>query len=541
LLVSQIASEEFGMRPTCRFGAKLIGSVALFSLFAVSPSFRITAQQRSSAAIYGTVTDSQGAVIPGASVTLLQTDTGQSRTATTNEEGSYQFPLLPVGPYQISVEHTGFKRYQQKGLLLQVNDNTKVDLHLELGEVSTTVAVEASGVAVNTDSATIKQVVDSRRVVDLPLNGRNLADLTLLVPGVQPATTGANSASGDAGLNAYSAPGVKALSVNGSRQNQLKYTLDGGDNSDPLFNTNMAFPFPDAVQEFSIVTSNAGLEIGRSSAGAVNIVTKSGTNSIHGDAFWFIRNTDLNANNFFSTSPDGLKRNQTGATLGGPIIKDKLFLFGGYQRTWVRQVTGSNSTTTMQAPFRTGDFSSLLPKTVITDPTTGQPFPGNIIPQSRFSPAAQALLKYSPLPGADGLTHYSLFSAQDASDYVIRGDYRLSARHNILARFFQEDYTLASPAAPNNIHSVQRGLDAPTTNATVGYTFVLSPTLISDTHITMAREVGNRTIPWTKSIADFGVNVRPASDEINVHINGTSNLTSAPIFAPRSSRARTSS
>jgi hypothetical protein len=213
------------------------------SLLFVAAGFSVpaSAQQRSSAAVYGTVSDSQGAVTPGAAVTLLQTETGQSRNTTTNGEGGFQFPLLPVGPYEVTVQHAGFKRYEQKGLLLQVNDNIKIDVHLELGEVSTTVAVEASGVSVTTDSATIKEVVDSRRVVDLPLNGRNLADLTLLVPGVQPAT---NSANGDAGLNAYSAPGVKALSVNGSRQNQLKFTLDGGDNSDPLFNTNMAFPFP---------------------------------------------------------------------------------------------------------------------------------------------------------------------------------------------------------------------------------------------------------------------------------------------------------
>jgi hypothetical protein len=301
----------------------------------------------------------------------VQTETGQARTTVTNGIGAYEFPLLPVGPYRATVEHTGFKKHEAKDLLLQVNDTVKLDVRLEVGEVSTVVAVEASSVAVNTDSATLKEVVDSRRVVDLPLNGRNLADLTLLVPGVQPAT---NSQNADAGLNAYSAPGVKALSVNGSRQNQLKYTLDGGDNSDPLFNTNMAFPFPDAVQEFSIVTSNSGLEIGRSSAGAVNIVTKSGTNQIHGDAFWFIRNTNLNANNFFSRFPDGLKRNQAGGTLGGPILKDKLFLFGGYQRTWIRQVSGSGSTVTMPAVFRTGDFSSLLPNTVIKDPATGLPF-----------------------------------------------------------------------------------------------------------------------------------------------------------------------
>ncbi len=480
----------------------------------------LPAQQRSSAALYGTVTDAQGGLIVGATVTLVQTDTDQARTALTNQEGRYEFPILPVGPYRLTVQHTGFQKYEATGILLQVNDNTRIDARLQVGEVTTTVAVAASAVAVNTENATIKDVVDSRRVVDLPLNGRNLADLTLLVPGVQPA----GGSNGDAGLDAYSAPGVKALSVNGSRQNQLKYTLDGGDNSDPLFNTNLAFPFPDAVQEFSIVTSNSGLEIGRSSAGAVNIVTKSGTNTVHGDAFWFIRNTALNANNYFSTSPDGLKRNQAGATLGGPIIKDKLFLFGGYQRTWIRTISGSGQTVTMPAAFRNGDFSSLLPTTVIKDPLTGAPFPGNVIPQNRLSPAAQALLKFSPVPGPDGLAHYSLISQQDSSDYLLRGDYRLSPRHSILARFFQQDYTLNTPAVPNNIHSVRRGLEAPTTNATLGYTFVASPTLIADSHISMAREVGNRTIPWTKSIADLGVAVHPASDEINVHVNGTSGL-----------------
>jgi len=167
-----------------------------------------------------------------------------------------------------------------------------------------------------------------------------------------------------------------------------------------------------------MVTSNSGLEVGKSSAGAVNIVTKSGTNAIHGDAFWYIRNTNLNANNFFAQYPDGLKRNQGGATLGGPLIKNKLFLFAGYQRTWLRATSGSAKERTMPEAFRNGDFSSIVSTTVITDPTTNAPFPDNKIPSARFSPAAQALLKVSPLPGPDGFTHYSLFSKEDASDYV---------------------------------------------------------------------------------------------------------------------------
>src|SRR6266849_19107 len=494
-----------------------IAAVVLMGFASAQPVF---SQAGASAGIYGSVLDAQGAIIPGVRVTLQHVRTNQTRAAVTNQAGEYSFPLLPVGEYRISVEQPGFKKYQETGILLQVNDNVKIDVRLEVGEVSTEVQVEAAATVVETANATIKEVVDSRRVADLPLNGRNLADLTLLVTGVQPS----DSPSGDAGLQAYSAPGVKALSVNGSRQNNLKYTLDGGDNSDNLFNTNLAFPFPDAVQEFSMVTSNAGMEVGRSSSGSVNIVTKSGINQIHGDAFWYVRNTEFNANGFFSHFPDGLKRNQTGGTLGGPIIKDKLFVFGGYQRTWIRSVSGGSQDRTMPAPFRNGDFSSLLPGTVIKDPLTGTPFAGNIIPKSRFSPAAQNLLQWSPLPDPDGFTRYSLFTTQDASDYIARGDYRPNQRHSIVARYFQENFTLFTPLVPNNIHSNRRGLSAPTTSATLGYTFIATPTLIADSHISMSREVGNRTIPFPKTIADFGVNVRPASKEISVSINGTSGL-----------------
>src|SRR5437867_2901505 len=273
-----------------------IAAIVLLGFAGTQPVF---SQAGASAGIYGSVLDAQGAIIPGVRVTLQHVRTNQTRTAVTNPAGEYSFPLLPVGEYRISVEQAGFKKHQETGVLLQVNDN--------------------------------------------------------------------------------------------------------------VFNTNLAFPFPDAVQEFSMVTSNAGMEVGRSSSGSVNIVTKSGTNQIHGDAFWYVRNTKFNANGFFSRFPDGLKRNQTGGTLGGPIIKDKLFVFGGYQRTWVRSVSGGSQDRTMPAPFRNGDFSSLLPGTVINDPLTGTPFTGNIIPKSRFSPAAQNLLQWSPLPDPDGFTRYRPF------------------------------------------------------------------------------------------------------------------------------------
>jgi hypothetical protein len=483
----------------------------------------LRAQQRGSAGIYGSVVDAQGAVIPGANITALHIATNQTRTVSANTEGQFLFAVLPVGEYRVSVVQPGFKKYEQTGIVLQVNDNLRVDVKLDVGDVTTTVNVEASAVAVESSNATLKETVDSKRVVDLPLNGRNLADLTLLVPGVQ-AAIGVN---GDVEASAYSARGSKELSVNGSRQNNIKYTLDGGDNNDNLFNANMVFPFPDAVQEFSVQTANMGLEVGKSSGGAVNIVTKSGTNQYHGGAFWFLRNTAVNANGFFSRSPDQLKRNQTGFTLGGPVIKDKLFLFGGYQRTWLRTVAGDAQQLTMPAVFRTGDFSSLLSRTppiIIRDPLNGEPFANNMIPQSRQSPAALALLKFSPLPDPDGFARFSLFSQEDTDEAVIRGDYRPSVKHNFLGRYFHHDFLNPRLMIPNNIHSQRRGLSAYSKNATVGYTLIPGATLVADTHFTMAREVGDRTMDFPQSIADFGVKVRPSSNEIDLQINGTSGL-----------------
>ena len=487
------------------------------------------AQQRGSAGIYGRITDNQQAVIPGVRITLVQTATNQERIAISNQDGQYQFPLLPVGEYRLYVQHPGFRRYEERNIILQVNDNRRIDVELAIGDVATAITVEAGGVTVETSNATIRDTVDSRRVVDLPLNGRNLADLTLLVPGVTPgvASNANSSVNGDVKNSAYSGPGSKEFSVNGSRQNNLKFTLDGGDNQDNLFNSNLAFPFPDAVQEFSVQTANSGVEIGKSSGGTVNMVTKSGTNNIHGDVFWFVRNTEFNANGYFSRSPDRLKRNQTGFTLGGPVVKDKFFLFGGYQRTWVRSASGSGQALTMPQPFRSGDFSSLLTAAkpvVITDPLSHTPFPNNMIPQSRLSPAAQGLLQFSPLPGPDGLTHYALVSPEDTGEYIFRGDYRPSASHSIMARYYHQQYDNPRRLVPNNIHSNQRGLSANPQNATLGYTWIANPSLVSDSRITMGRQVGQRTNDFPKTIRDFGVNVSPASNEIDVQINGTSGI-----------------
>ncbi|MCC7499688.1 MAG: carboxypeptidase regulatory-like domain-containing protein [Bryobacterales bacterium] len=483
------------------------------------------AQQAGTAGVFGTVVDVQGGAIPGAKVTLTHLERNQVRETVTNQMGQYTFPLIPIGNYTIAVRREGFKSFEQKGILLQVNDNVKIDAVLQVGDVSTQIQVEAAGATVETSSATIKNVVDGKRVLELPLNGRNVLQLGLLVPGAVDA--GAAGIAGDA----KNAAENQKFSVNGSRQNNTRFTLDGGDNQDNLTNTNAPYPFPDAVDEFSVQTSNMSAEVGKSSAAAVNVITKSGSNEFHGGGFWFLRNYDVNASSYFLHQSDQLKRNQAGFTFGGPIIKDKLFFFGGIQRTWIRTSPTESKALTMPAAHRTGNFSDLLSRktpVILLDPTAGQPFPNNMIPTNLFSPAAVNLLKLSPIPGPDGFTYWRSQTTTDPREYILRVDWRPNTKHSLLARYLQNTSPVIIGFDPQNIQSVALSSWSFSKNATLGYTYVASSSLIADTHVTMSRTSGTRGYPgFQKNITDFGVNVYPSSNQISVGLSGTSG-TKAP-------------
>lgn len=488
------------------------------------------AQQAGTAGVYGAVSDPQGASVPGAKITLLDLARNQKRTALANEQGQYAFPQIPIGAYQLSVEHPGFRTFEQTNIELAVNDNRRVDVTMQLGEATTKVTVSAATAQVETASATLKTVVDGKRILELPLNGRNVLQLGLLVPGAVNAG-GANTGT------AKSPADNQNISINGSRQNNVRFTLDGGDNSDNLTNVNAPYPFPDAVEEFSVQTSNAGPEMGRNSAGSVNVVTKGGGNAFHASAFWFVRNAAVNAGSYFLHQTDNLKRNQGGATAGGRIIRDKLFFFGGVQRTWIRTIPTESRALTMTEPHRQGNFSDLLRlarPVQLTDPTNNQPFAGNIIPSNRLSPAAQNLLQYSPLPGPDGFTRWRSNALEDPKEYVLRIDWRPSARHNILGRYLQNSDLNTLPFDPKNLHSVANTQSSFSKNATLGYTFVATPALMADTHFTVSRTVGLRSNDFPKTIADFGVNVHPSSNQISVGISGTSGLSLSTVNPPAS-------
>ncbi len=310
------------------------------------------AQGVSTAQMSGVVKDATGAVLPGAEVDATQTDTGLKRSTITDESGSYTLTNLPVGPYKVEVILPGFRSYVQTGIILQVNSNPVVNAVLEVGQVSEQVEVQADAALVETRQTGVGQVIDNQRVLELPLNGRQATELIFLA-GIATPTTGAGL---NSGVRNY--PTVE-ISVAGGQSGGIAYMLDGASHNDPYNNLNLPLPFPDALQEFKVETSALPAQYGHHASAAVNGVTKSGTNEIHGDAFEILRNTSLNARNAFATTGDGLKRNQFGGTIGGPIKRDKVFFFLGEQTTFLRSAPTTAPAFVPTAAMLNGDFTAI--------------------------------------------------------------------------------------------------------------------------------------------------------------------------------------
>ena len=303
--------------------------------------------------------DATGASIPGAQVTVTQTDTGVTRTAETDASGVYSLPSLPLGPYRLEVKKEGFASYIQTGIVLQVDSAPSIDAVLKIGAITEAVQVEASAAMVETHSTGVGQVVNQQQVVELPLNGRLITQLITLAGGSNtvPSAFGQAPSSGNL-VSSKNYPNEALVSVGGGMLNGTTYLLDGGTHNDVFNNLNLPLPFPDAVQEFKVETSALPAEYGQHSAGAVNVVSKSGSNEFHGDAFEFVRNGYFNARDTFAPVNDNLKRNQFGGTLGGPIKKNKLFFFVGYQDTIIKSQPASTPAVVPTAAELTGDFSA---------------------------------------------------------------------------------------------------------------------------------------------------------------------------------------
>lgn len=485
--------------------------------------------------IVGTVTDPSGAALTAAKVKVTDEATAAVRETITNEQGYFVVPSLRPATYSITFEAPGFSQFTRTHVVLQADESRTVNQPLSLQQSNQSVEVTADAAVVNTVTGTMSEVVDQKRVEDLPLNGRNAASLLLVVAGAIPAP-GTDADQG----NTKTFPAAVTVSTNGARQNQVSFRLDGANNNDLYTNVNQPFPFPDALQEFSVQTSNYSAKYGGNAGGVVNVVTKAGTNDFHGNLFEFNRNAVFNARNFFAARRDQLKRNQYGGTIGGPVIlpkfngKNKDFFFFGYQGTKIRNLGNTTSAIFPTTAAVNGDFSSRLSATnpenpfgkvvTVVDPQTGQPFPNNQIPVSRFDPAAVAFLKYIPvLPGGNGRLFYSVPLAQDFKEFLTRGDHTFSEKDRLSLRYFYDQFNNTGFLDKTNYLANSNYSVIYSQNALVSETHLFGPGALNELRLSFSRETSNRGPgPGSISLADLGVKLYqpPAKTLEGINVSG---------------------
>ncbi len=446
--------------------------------------------------IQGTITDASGAAVPDARVVATNLGTNLTRTMNTAADGKYVLPLLPTGQYEISVEKDGFQRFRQANVTLQANTNVQVDARLQIAAAAESITVSDAAAMVQASSSTLVQVVDRRRIEELPLNGRNVLQLMTLNAGIVDRGAGGNFRQiNTVGGGGYAIP----VSINGSRGNATNYLLDNNSNNDLYTNISEPYPNPDAVQEVSIQTSSFDAQFGRGVGGVVNVTTKSGTNQFHGSAFNFLRNFKMNAANTF-TGRDALKRNQFGGTLGGPVLlprlyngRDKTFFFFGYQGTRQRVATPGVLRTAPSDAMKQGDFSSWLrPDGTgrIRDPLAPTTyFPENRIPVSRFDPVSRRILEF--IPSSADPTYQLRFGTpsniEDDDQWVVRGDHHFNERQRLTLRYFLLKYDRPWITIPGNLLYVVTGQFANAHNATINHTSTLTPSALNELGITFHR------------------------------------------------------
>jgi len=382
------------------FRTKTLGACLLVVLFGgLLP--QAAGAQITTATIVGTIIDESGLALPGATVTARNVDTGFNRTVPTDEVGAYRLEFLPIGKYSVEVALSGFKTVTRSGIVLNVNDTVKVDLTLQIGGLSETVTVEGEAPVVNTATADISKTVEAKQIETLPLVDRNVYSLLDITPGVQSNNNGVASASAGTSNLTLGFPEQRTL-INGGADGgtgSVNYYLDGGINMTALRNTGNILPNPDAIQEFKVQTNSYNAEYGRFSSGIINVITKTGTNAYKGSVFEYTRDGDLNAKEWGSTQErPPLKRNQFGATLGGPIARDRAFFFTSY--SGLRQTTQTflNNAIVPTELERKGDFSQS--RTIPTDPATGQPFACNgvtgVVTQLTVQPPSREMKTLRP-------------------------------------------------------------------------------------------------------------------------------------------------
>lgn len=502
--------------------------VAAFLLL-IAPTITISWAQQDTGTIAGTIKDVTGAVLPGVTISVRNTETNETLEALTNDRGNYVTPPLKVGGYEISASLPGFKTSTQRGIVLQVQQRAVIDFVLEVGEVTEEVVVLGSTPLVETETTALGQVIEERRVLDLPLVGRNYLFLARTAAGVLPAMPGAR---GEGDFNA-----------NGNRSTQNNFLIDGIDNNSQIVDlqsqsSQVITPSIDAIKEFKVQTSQYSAEFGRAAGGVINVLIKSGTNDFHGTLFEFNRNDVFDAINFFAQDKPTLRYNQFGGTLGGPIVRDRTFFFASYQGT--RERRGQTFVGTVPTlGMRGGDFSAtgLFP---IYDPATTRPdpknpkkivrsrFPGNLVPKSRWDPVSAKLNEIFPLPNRRGHENdlannfvNSPTGFDDRDQYDVRIDHIFSDQDKLFGRFSFFDRTAFFP--PIFFPSIADGADAfeqterfdDAQNLALSETHIFSPTLVNEFRFGWNR-LDDDLLPWVKENlnAQFGIKGIPEREGV---------------------------
>jgi hypothetical protein len=461
--------------------------------------------------IAGSVRDSAGAGLVSATVTFVEISTNATSKAQTNAVGDYASPPLRPGNYRVTADASGFKTQTWNTVALRVQDRLRVDFNMAVGSVSENVLVTAETPNIQTDTSSLGEVVSTTQINQLPLNGRDYIQLATLTTGVVRTSSGTNGNTGGS-----STGGLNSFVANGTRGTLNNFLLDGidnnsNDNGGVVLRTNV-----DAIQEFKLQTNSYSAEFGRSGGAVVNAITKSGTNSYHGNLFEFFRNSALDARDYFedpTAKKASFKQNQFGGTFGGPIIKNKLFFFGDYQGTSIRNPLTWVSTVPSLAE-RAGDFSDPS-EPVIYDPATGLPFPGNRIPANRIDPIAQAFMNLYPVPNQPGQGNNFIISPTEQdriNQWDVRMDYNTSQRDQFFLRYSQSGRKDVRPAP---LPGLANGGDSSTgvghedtQGASVGYTRTFTPRTVNEVR------VGFNYVHIRRGVPAGGNNLAPAELQV---------------------------
>lgn len=466
--------------------------------------------QSTTGSIQGAVSDTSGGSVPGVAITVRNVDTQLVRTTVSNESGNYDVQLLPPGEYALTAELAGFRTQQRTGVRLTVNQAARIDFKLEISTIEESVTVSAQAPLVETVDSAVRQVIDAQKIEELPLNGRNFRTLALIVPGVQNEVQGGTLSNRGGGVN-----------INGAGLTDNNFLLDGFNNNDDTTAEILTFPSADAIQEMTVLGASYNASLGFAQGGIVSLVSRSGSQTFHGNGFGFFRDDALDATNFFATTTPPLSRQQYGGSLGGPLWFRNAFFFGNYEKVRIREgvTLGNTVPTTAQ---RSGDFSGL--GRTITDPFTGQPFPGNVVPRDRFNAVGKGIVDaFYPDPSNSDATRNFIHSPELVQDLHLgtgRVDWNPRASDSFMVRYqiYWDDQV--NPNVTGTLPRLAETIIKKNQNLGVQWTKVWNATTVQEVRIGWGRirnaRLSSDTDDWNAILGLQGTTSETVKDRLTV-------------------------